>query len=108
MTQRTILISKISNIIDSDVTVFLMEYIYPILVHGSNVFNDVSNELIISETIQYIKFSDQFKRLESFYKIISYQTGTYFLVLFIFYLCIFTCASMYFYLVIICICFSSM
>ena len=50
-TQRTTLLSKISNIIDSEVTVFPMEHLYQILVYGRNVFNDVSNKLIMSEII---------------------------------------------------------
>ena len=34
--------------------------------YGSNVYNDVTNENIIKETILYIKQSDSFKKLEAF------------------------------------------
>ena len=65
-TKRTTPLSKISNIIDSDVTVFPMEHIYQILVNGSSVFNDASNKLIISETIQYIKLPGRLKKVEAY------------------------------------------
>ena len=42
------------------------EHLSHILMYGSNVCNDVSNELIISETIQFIKQSGRFKKLEAF------------------------------------------
>ena len=64
-TKRTTPISKISNIIESDVTVFPMEHLYQILVYGSSVFNDVSNKLTISETIKYIKLLGRLKKVES-------------------------------------------
>ena len=41
------------------------EHLSHILMYGSNVYN-VSNELIISETIQLIKRSGRFKKLEAF------------------------------------------
>ena len=56
---------KISNIIDSDVSVFPMEHLYKILVYGSNIFN-VFTKRIISEAIQYIKFTGRFKKLEAY------------------------------------------
>ena len=65
-TQRSSLLSKISAIISSDVTVFPDEHLYQILVYGSNVYNPVSNGLIITETITYIRNSGRFTNLESF------------------------------------------
>ena len=65
-TQRPYLLSKISAIISSDVTVFPDEHLYQILVYGSNVFNPVSNGLIITETITYIRNSGRFTNLEAF------------------------------------------
>ena len=63
---RTIYLSKISEIIGSDISVLPNEHLYNILMYGSNVFNNVTNELIISETIHFIKNSGRFKTLEAF------------------------------------------
>ena len=65
-TQRSSLLSKISDIIGSDVSVFPDEHLYHILVYGSNVYNSVSNGLIITETITYIRNSGRFTKLEAF------------------------------------------
>ena len=65
-TQRSALLSKISDIIDSDVSVIPNEHLYHILVHGSNVYNSVSNGLILAESITYIRKSGQFPNLEAF------------------------------------------
>ena len=46
-TQRYALLSKISDIIGSDVSVFPDEHLHYSLVYGSNVYNAVSNGLII-------------------------------------------------------------
>ena len=42
------------------------EHLSHILMYASNVYNGVSNELIISETIQFIKQSGRFKIFEAF------------------------------------------
>ena len=65
-TQRYALLSKISDIIGSDVSVFPDEHLYYILVYGSNVYNPVSNGLIITETLIYIRNSGRFTKLEAF------------------------------------------
>ena len=62
-TQRSILISKISDIIGSDVSVLPDEHLYSIIVYGSNVYN---NGLIITDTISYIRKSGRFAKLEAF------------------------------------------
>ena len=59
-------LSKISEIVGSDVTVLPNEHLTHILIYGSNVYNEVSNEAIILETIQFIKKSGRFKKLEAF------------------------------------------
>ena len=66
LTQRSVLLSEISEIINSDVTVLPDEHLYHILVYGSNVYNSVSNRLIIPETIRYIRNSRRFTKLEAF------------------------------------------
>ena len=63
---RTIYLSKISEIIGSDISVLPNEHLYNILIYGSNVFNNVTIELIISETIHFIKNSGRFKTFEVF------------------------------------------
>ena len=52
--KRSTHLSKISDIIGSDVSVFPDEHLYHILVYGSNVCNSVSNGVIITETINYV------------------------------------------------------
>ena len=53
---------KISDIIGSGVSVFPDDHLYYISVYGSNVYNPVSNGLIITETIIYIRHT----KLEAF------------------------------------------
>ena len=65
-TQRSTLLSKISYIIHSDVTVFPDKHLYHVLVYGSNVYNSVSNRLIIIETITYTRNTGRFTILEAF------------------------------------------
>ena len=43
------------------------EHLSLILMYGRNVYNDASNELFISEIIQFIKQSGRFKKLEAFH-----------------------------------------
>ena len=65
-TQRTNLLSKITNIIHGDVTVLPDEHLYNILVYGSNVYNYISNKMILTETIAFIRHSGRFTNLEAF------------------------------------------
>lgn len=63
---RTILLSKISEIMTFDISVLPNEHLNHIILYGSNVFNYVANKLIIEQTIMYIKQTGRFKRLEAF------------------------------------------
>ena len=63
---RIAYLSKVSEIVGSDVFVLPNDHHTHILMHGSNVYNDVGNEAIIAETIQFIKKSERFKKLEAF------------------------------------------
>ena len=63
---RALYLSKICEIIGSDVTILPNEHLLFILLYGSNVYNDITNESIISETIRYIKSSGRFEKLETF------------------------------------------
>ena len=65
-TQRTTLLSKISDIVHADVSVFPDEHLYHILVYGSNVYNFITNKLIITESITFIRNSGGFTSLEAF------------------------------------------
>ena len=63
---RLTFLSRISEIIGTDVNVLPNEHLFKILVYGSNTFNDVSNKLIITATIQFIRKSRRFKILEAY------------------------------------------
>ena len=63
---RIAYLGKVSEIVGSDVTVLPNDHLTHILMYGSNIYNGVSNEAIIIETIQFIKKSERFKKLEAF------------------------------------------
>ena len=63
---RTTYLSKISDIIGPDVTALPNDHLTNILMYGSNIYNDVSNELILIETMHFIKISGRFQKLEAF------------------------------------------
>ena len=59
-------LSKISGIVKSDITVFPLDHLSDILLYGSESFNDISNNLILNETINFIFKSERFKTLEAY------------------------------------------
>ena len=63
---RMIYLGKVSEILGSDVTVLPDDHLTHILMYGSNVYNNITNNLIISETIHYIKKSKRFQKLDAF------------------------------------------
>ena len=63
---RTTYLCKISDIIGSDVTVLPNDHLTNILMCGSNIYNDVSNELILIETMHFIKKTGRFQKFEAF------------------------------------------
>ena len=65
-THRSLLLSKVSDIIGFDASIFPDEHLHSILIYGSNVFNNISNALILSATISYIRSSRRFSKLEAF------------------------------------------
>ena len=65
-TQRINLLSKISELMGSDVSALPNDHLNHILIYGSNVFNTICNKLIIEQSILYIKKSGRFKKLEAF------------------------------------------
>jgi len=64
--QRTIYLGKISESIGTNVNVLPKEHLTQILMYGSNVYNNVTNNMIINETIYVMKKSGRFKKLEAF------------------------------------------
>ena len=64
--ERSILLSNLSQILGSDVSVLPMDHLIHIILFGSNVFNSISNKLIIRHTILYINKTARFKTLEAF------------------------------------------
>ena len=64
--ERVTLLSKISDVIHSDISVLPEEHLLHILLYGSNVYNIVTNKMIISETITFIRNSGRFISLEAF------------------------------------------
>ena len=64
--QRTTLLSNISDLIHSDVTVLPNEHLLEILIYGSNVYNSISNHLILNLTITFIRNTGRFTNLEAF------------------------------------------
>ena len=63
---RSNYLSKISQIVKSDVTVFPDDHLTDLLLYGSESFNRVSNDLILNETINFIFKSERFKILEAY------------------------------------------
>ena len=65
--QRTILLSKISEIVASDISVLPKDHIVQLILYGSNVFNSIANKLILEQSITFIKKSGRFNKLEAFW-----------------------------------------
>ena len=63
---RSIYLTKISQIIKSDVSILPIDHLSHLLLYGSKSFNKISNDLILTETIVYIFKSKRFKILEAF------------------------------------------
>ena len=57
---RNKLLGNISLFIDSDITILPSEHLTNILIYGSNVYSNVTNKLIITETIEFIRKSGRF------------------------------------------------
>ena len=63
---RSTYLGNVSDIIRSDVSVLPKDHLVHILMYGSNVYNNITNELIIKQTLNYIHKSGRFKKLEAF------------------------------------------
>ena len=60
------LLGNISLIIGSDITLLPSEHLTNILLYGSNVYSNITNKLILTETIEFIRKSERFNNLEAF------------------------------------------
>ena len=67
--ERIPFLDRISDVVHSDVTVLPDEHLLNILLYGSNVYNSITNKLIIGETIFFIRNGGRFIQLEAFRKI---------------------------------------
>ena len=63
---RITLLSNISQILGNDISVLSHDYAIGIILNGSNLFNDITNRLILSETLEYIRKSKRFTEIEAF------------------------------------------
>ena len=63
---RQTYLSKISQITNSDVNVVPKDHLSDLLLYGSKAYNEITNELILTETIVFILKSERFKYLEAF------------------------------------------
>ena len=64
--KRRVLLSNLSDIIDSDVTVLPNEHLIHIILYGSNVYNLICTKLILEQSILYIKNTKCFEKLQAF------------------------------------------
>ena len=64
--QRIPFLSRISEVINSDVSILPDDHLTRILLYGSNVFNSICNKLIVSESIRFIRNSGRFTQLEAY------------------------------------------
>ena len=63
---RCTYLGKISQIINSDITILPKDHLTNLLLYGSNAYNNISNDLILNETIFFILKTKRFKKFEAF------------------------------------------
>ena len=63
---RQVLLGNLTTLIRSDISVFPHNHLADILLYGSNVYNNVTNRLILHETISYLRKSQRFENIEAF------------------------------------------
>ena len=63
---RINLFSNISKVIGSDISILPSEHLCNIILYGSNIYNDITNKLILHETLEFIRKSERFKILAVF------------------------------------------
>ena len=68
-THRASLLGTISGILNNDITVLPDDHLSEILMYGSNMYNVITNKLIIEATITFIKSTNRFSVLEAFGRI---------------------------------------
>ena len=63
---RINLLSNISRIIGSDISILPWDRLTNIILYESNVYNKIPNNLILIETLEYIRKSERFSVIEAF------------------------------------------
>ena len=63
---RNNLLGDVSLIIGSDISLLPSEHLTCILLYGSNAHSDITNKLLLTETIEFIRKSERFNNLEAF------------------------------------------
>ena len=60
------LLSNISKVIGLDISILPREHLTNIILYGSNVYNKITNQMILVQTLEFIRKSERFKILETF------------------------------------------
>ena len=63
---RNNLLGNVSLIIGSDISLLPSEHLPCILLCGSNAYRNITNKLLLTETIEFIRKSERFNNLEAF------------------------------------------
>ena len=63
---RGVLINSISDIVKNDFSVLPDDYVARIALYGSSSFNNITNKLIVESTINYVRKTKRFNKLEAF------------------------------------------
>ena len=63
---RIVLLSNISKVIGSDISILLREHLNNIILYGSNVYTKITNQMILVQTLEFIRKSERFKVLDAF------------------------------------------
>ena len=59
-------LGSVYTTIGSYISILPQDHLTDILLYGSNVYNDVTNKLILKQTIAYIRKSNRFDHIEAF------------------------------------------
>ena len=63
---RNNLLGNVSLVIGSDISLLPSEHLTCILLYGSNAYSNITNKLLLTETIEFIRKSERFNNLGAF------------------------------------------
>ena len=63
---RNNLLGNVSLIIGSDISLLPSGHLTSILLYGSIVYSNITNKVVLTETIEFIRKSERFNKLEAF------------------------------------------